>query len=325
MTETILRLLTRLSEAGDDAILPGELAAPFFGPVFDRLLAKRVLVEQAPLSDWDVCDACECGLPCRPIRKAGDAFRAECPLDRRQDIDLNEDDLRVFCIGAAALASVIGAAAGFGTAPKLAAEKVWRLGDTPSGRAVFLALESAALTGDGIIASLRQAAPGSDITILVPELPVETARRHQDAGFHLIETRAVLTPASDSLGVSIDVAALAPISLFPVLRVRRATAEVQWDGRSVILSRQIFPVFERLLEKAMSRDRVTSGPQVEGTTGREAKDLVRELRDAFKAAGFTDAESKVMIETVRSRGYRLGVPATGIVVDRLTGANQAII
>ena len=93
MTETILRLLTRLSEAGGDAILPGELAAPFFGPVFDRLLAKRVLVEQAPLSDWEVCDVCECGLPCRPIRKVGDAFRADCPFDHRQDIELTEDDV----------------------------------------------------------------------------------------------------------------------------------------------------------------------------------------------------------------------------------------
>ncbi|KGJ07911.1 hypothetical protein [Paracoccus sphaerophysae] len=60
---------------------------------------------------------------------------------------------------------MIGTAAGFGTAPKLAAEKVWRLGDTPSGRAVFLALEPTALTGDGIIASLHQVALGSDITI----------------------------------------------------------------------------------------------------------------------------------------------------------------
>ncbi|MFN3314596.1 MAG: hypothetical protein ACK46Q_14180, partial [Hyphomonas sp.] len=184
MTETILRLLTRLSEAGDDAILPGELAAPFFGPVFDRLLAKRVLIEQAPLADWEVCDACECGLPCRPIRKAGDGYRAECLLDRRHDVDLTEDDLRVFRIGGEALASVIGTAAGFRAAPKLAAEKVWRLGDTPSGRAVFLALEPAALTGDGIIVSLRQAAQGSDITILAPELPTEAARRHYDAGFY---------------------------------------------------------------------------------------------------------------------------------------------
>lgn len=315
MTETILRLLTRLSEAGDDAILPGELAAPFFGPVFDRLLAKRVLVEQAPLSDWNVCDACECGLPCRPIRRAGDAFRAECPLDRRHDVELTEDDLRVFRIGDEALASMIGAAAGFGTAPKLAAEKVWQLGDTPSGRAVFLALEPAPLTGDGIIASLRQAAQGSDITILAPELSAVAARRHHDAGFHLIETVAVLMPAYNGLGVSIDIADLAPAPLSPSLRVRRATAEVQWDGRSVILSRQIFPVFERLLEKALSRDQVASGSHIEGTTGRDAKDLIRELRNAFRGAGFTEAESKALIVTVRNRGYRLGIPKSKIQFD----------
>lgn len=315
MKETILQLLTRLSEAGDDAIFPGELAAPYFGPVFDRLLAKRVLVEQAPLADWEVCDSCECGLPFRPIRKMGEAFRAECPLDRRQDVDLTKDDLRVFRIGADALASLIGAAAGFGVASKLAAEKIWRLGDTPSGRAVFLALEPAALTVNGIVASLRQAAQGSDITILAPQLPAETARRHYDAGFHLVETLAMLTPTSNGLGVTIDIAALAPIPLAPVLRVRRATAEVQWEGRSVILSRQIFPVFERLLEKALSRDQVASQSHVEDTTAREAKDLIRELRAAFRNAGLTDAESKVLIATVRNRGYRLGVPAYEIVVE----------
>ena len=314
MTETILRLLTRLSEAGDDAILTGDLA-PFFGPVFDRLLAKRVLVEQAPLSDWDVCYACECGLPCRPIRKAGDAFRAECPLDHRQDIDLTNEDLRVFRIGGDALASAIGAAAGFGAAPKLATHKVWLLGETPSGRTVFLALEREALVGDGIIATLRQIAKRSDITILAPELLPEVAQRHNDAGFHLVETLAVLTPASNSLGVVIDSAALDPVPLAPVLRVRKQTAEVQWNGRSVILSRQIFPVFERLLEKALSRDQLASGFHVEGTTGREAKDLIRELRDAFKAAGFTNPESRALIATVRGRGYRLGVVAADIVVD----------
>lgn len=315
MTETILQLLTRLSEAGDDAILSGELAAPFIGPGLDRLLAKRVLVEQAPLSDWEVCDACECGLPCRPIRKVGDGFQAECPLDRRQDINLTEDDLRVFRIGTAALVSAIGAAAGFGEAPKIVVDKVWRLGDTTSGRALFLALEPAALTRDGIIASLRQAAQSSDVTILAPSLPGEAARRHQDAGFHLIATRAVLKPATNGFGAAIDIAALALIPLAPVLCFRKASAEVQWKDRSVILSRQIFPVFERLLEKAMSRDQIASQSHVEGTTAREAKDLIRELRDAFKAAGFTDAESKTLIASVRGRGYRLGAHASDIVVD----------
>ena len=315
MTETILQLLTRLSEAGDDAILSGAVAESHYGSEFDRLLRKRVLIEAAPVSDWDVCDACECGLHFRPIRKAGDGFRAECPLDRRQDIELNEGDLRMFRIGAAALASVIGAAAGFGPAPIPAADKVWRLGETPSGRAVFLALEPAGLIGDGIAAALRLAAQGCDITILAPGLPVEAARRLDDAGFHLIETLAVLMPASNGLGVGIDVAALVPIPLAPALRVRRATAEVQWGGSSVILSRQIFPVFERLLDKALSRDQVASGSYVEGTTAREAKDLIRELRNALKTAGFTDAESKALIMTVRNRGYQLGVVAADIAVD----------
>jgi len=51
MTETILRLLTRLSEAGDDAIIPGELAAPFlarsFEPVAGETCPRR---GQAPLT-----------------------------------------------------------------------------------------------------------------------------------------------------------------------------------------------------------------------------------------------------------------------------------
>lgn len=40
-----------------------------------------------------------------------------------------------------------------------------------------------------------------------------------------------------------------------------------------------------------------------------------QLRDAFKAAGFTDAESKALIVTVRNRGYRLGVVSADIVVE----------
>lgn len=310
-----MRLLTRLSEAGDDAILSGELVAPFHGPVFDRLLAKRVVVEQAPLADWDVCETCECGLQCRPIRPVGGAFIAECPLDRRQDVVLTEDDLRVFRIGKVALASAIATVAGFEAPPRLVAEKLWQLGTLSSGRAVFLGLEPAAFIRDGIPATLRQAGQELDITILAPELPAETASRLRDAGFHLVETLALLTPASNGLGAAIDLAALVPVPLAPLLRVRKAAAEVQWGNRSVILSHQIFPVFQRLLDRALSRDQVASRSDVEGTTGREAKDLIRELRDAFKDVGFTDAETKTLIATVRGRGYRLGVSAAGISVD----------
>jgi hypothetical protein len=316
MTETILRLLTQLSEAGTDAILTGEMARPFQGPVFGRLLARRIVIEDAPLTEWEVCDRCDCGLASRRVRSVGDnRFRAECPLDRRQDVDLTEDDLRVYRVGGPALASTISAVVGFSESPHQLVDGLWQLGTLPSGQILFLALEPAALTGGNIAATLRQAAQGQDVTIIAPVVPAPAAMRLRDAGFHLVETLSVMKPVSGGLGITIDPASLSPAPATATLRVRTGTAEVQWVGRSVILSHQLFPVFQRLLEKALTRDQVASRSHVEGTTGREAKDLIRELRAALISAGFTNAETMALIVTVRGRGYRLGAPAFGILVD----------
>lgn len=320
MTETILRLLTRLSEAGDDAILTGEMAKPFQGTTFDRLLARRLLIEQAPTREWEVCDRCDCGLSLRSIRATESGFRAECPFDQRQDVDLTEDDLRVYRIGAAALASAISVAAGLSAHPAQLVDGIWQLGNTQSGRAVFLVLKSATITGDGIAAMLRQAVQGQEITILAPDLPPAAAKRLRDAGLHLVETLSVMVAADDGFGASIRPSALSPAQAAEMLRIQVSAAEVNWAGRSVILSHQLFPVFNRLVDKAQSRDQVASVSHVEGTTGREAKDLIRELRAAFVAAGFTKAETEALIVTVRGRGYRLGILATGIVIEGRTAA-----
>lgn len=316
MTETILRLLTRLSEAGDDAILTGAVARPFQGPLFERLLSRRVIVEDARLTEWDVCDRCDCGLASRPIRSVGgERFRAECPLDRAQDVNLTEDDLLVYRVEAAGLASVIGAVAGFKDAPSQLVKGLWQIGVLPSGRIVILAFEAVALTGETIVPTLRQTAQGQDATILVPAIPPGAAKRLRDVGFHIVETLSVMVPVAGGFGVAIDSATLSPPPGPGSLRIRSASAEVEWLGRSVVLSHQLFPVFQRLLAKAKTRDQVASGPEVEGTTGREAKDLIRELRAALVAAGFTKAEAETLIATARGRGYRLGVPASGIQID----------
>jgi len=316
MTETILRLLTQLSEADSEAILTGEMARPFQGPVFERLLARRIIIEDASLTEWEVCDRCDCGLASRRIRSVGDhRFRAECPLDQRQDVHLTEDDLRVYRVWDLALASAISAVAGFSDSPPQLVEGLWQLGALPTGRIVFLALELATFTGGTIVATLRQAAQGQDVTILAPALPPSAALRLREVGFHLVEPLSVMVPVLSSFGVAIDPASLSPAPATATLRVRTGTAEVQWAGRIVILSHQLFPVLQRLLEKALTRDQVASGSHIEGTTGREAKDLIRELRAAFVAAGFTKAETEALIVTVRSRGYRIGVPAAEILVD----------
>jgi hypothetical protein len=228
---------------------------------------------------------------------------------------LTEDDLRVYRVAGPALVSAISAMAGFGVSPPQLINGVWQLGALPSGRIVFLSLEPAALTGETIAATLRQSAQGQDITILAPALLPSAALRLHEAGFHLVETLSVMVPVLSGFGVAIDPASLSPAPAAAVLRVKTGAAEVHCMGRTVILTHQLFPVFQRLLEKALTRDQVASGFHVEGTTAREAKDLIRELRDAFRGAGFTDVESKNLISTVRNRGYRLGVPAAKILVD----------
>ena len=86
MTETLPRLLLRLSEAGDPAILWGRQAAPHAGRDFERLLDHGVLVEQAPATEWDVCPACDCGLDARPVQQVNGQHIAVCPTDRRSDV-----------------------------------------------------------------------------------------------------------------------------------------------------------------------------------------------------------------------------------------------
>lgn len=315
MTETTLRLLTRLSEAGNDAILAGDMAASIPGPVFKRLLARGVLIERAPLAYWDTCDLCDCGLYARKIRPNGTGYRAECPLDRRRDVDLSKDDLRVYSIDAASLASAISITAGFSADPPEIAAGLWMLGSMASGRSVFLALEVRSVAYDGALLRLRQASKGQGIRLLGPKLPTNIAMTFEDAGIIAIETAQALIPGSGLFGATVDGGAIEPAALKPKLQLRSGTGEVQWMGRSVILSHQLFPVFRQLAEAGRTRDPIVSGPKLEGTSGREAKDLIRELRDAFKSAGFAPEEVMALIQVARSRGYHLGIPAADIVID----------
>lgn len=315
MTEPILRLLTRLSEAGSGAVLPGGLAQPYRGPAFDRLLAKRILVEAAPLTHWEVCDDCSCGLVSRPVKLRGEEFLAECPLDGRQDVALIEEDLTVFRIGAKELASAISAAAGFTGTAVFVADGLWTLGRLPNGRYVILAFSADALAHPMAPAALRAATEGAEATILSPTLSAEAAQRLRGAEFHLVETTDVLAALEDRTVVGLDPAIFSPARANETFLVRKATAELHWRGRRVQFTRQIFPVFLRLVEMSQRRGEFASHPYLEDTTGRVAKDLMREVRKAFTAAGFAKAEIEPLIQSERSRGYRLTLGSDQIVVE----------
>ena len=113
MTETLATLLWRLSEGGVPAIFPGCLAKDHFGPEFDGLLNRRIVVELARVTEWSICDACECGLSERPIQTIGDRLIATCPLDSARDAALEPDDTRQFEINIARLVAETANQSGF--------------------------------------------------------------------------------------------------------------------------------------------------------------------------------------------------------------------
>lgn len=310
----ITTLLKLLNDTGDAAVLSGPVARPYFGPVFDRLVKARVLVEQAPLEDWDLCKGCECGLLARPVRPYGDRFRADCPLDASRDVVLDRDDLRVFEIGVAALMDEIATTAGFDQPPVEIIKGVWCLGETRSGRGIYYGLNLASSDRSSLIAIIRQSSKTGRATIITPNASPAAKQWMQEAGIDHVNASDVVKPAENRLGFAFDHQALGTTTGAAELVVRLEAAQIEWQGRSVVFSHQIFPVFLRLLQKAQSRDQIASGPFLEDTTGREAKDLIRELRDQIKAAGCTDAECKSLVKTARSRGYFLGVAAESISV-----------
>ncbi len=97
MTDSLTALLLRRSEGGCPLLLGGQ-AKSHFGRAFDRLLARRVLVELAPATEWPVCGTCECGMDARVIREINGELRALCFLDSACDAILIPDDLRAFRI-----------------------------------------------------------------------------------------------------------------------------------------------------------------------------------------------------------------------------------
>jgi len=310
----ITTLLKLLNDAGDAAVLSGSVARRYSGPIFDRLLKARVLVEQAPLEDWDLCIGCECGLLARPVRPHGDRFRADCPLDASRDVFLEPDDLRAFEIGVAVLMHEIGAAAGFDPSPVEIIKGVWCLGKTLSGRGIYYCLNLASLDRSSLIAVIRQSNKTGRATIITQNASSVSKQWLQEAGIDHAKAEDVVKSAENRLGFVFDHQALDAATGVPELIVRSEIAQIEWQGRSVTFTHQIFPVFLRLLEKTQSRDRIASGPFLEDNTGREAKDLIRELRDQMKTVGFSDAESKSLINTARNRGYFLGVDAENISV-----------
>ena len=314
MIETLPRLLLRLSEAGDPAILLGRQAASHAGRDFERLLGRGVLVEQAPATEWDVCSACDCGLDARPIECIDGQCVAICPTDRRSDVVLGEDDLRSFRIHPPALVHEIAMASGFGDEPSPVAVGVWHLGQTSSQRALFLALLRDAVLQPGTIGLMRSVARSSPVTVIAPTMAADDLARLVDAGLHLASGADCIATS----GFAIDQSKLEPqLRLAPRLVIRRTAKIVSLDGMPRTLSDQEFQLLVLLAEHALKSPAIIENRTIEAhiwganihKISSQVREPVRALRDAL-AVGSADAEAiRVLIENRRNpNGYRLALP-----------------
>jgi len=313
MSAGLVRLLLQQSEGGDPAMLWGRAAKPHFGGAFDRLLARGVIVEEAPATSWPPCDGCECGTDERPIQRMDGRIVAACPFDANSDAVLDDDDLRSFRIQTSALMREIASASGFGSDPCEVIKGVWHLGNTSAGRAVFVAPSTSRAVQSGIIPVLRLTARDGPMILAAPALPSAERRGLEEAGVDLIHLgQSVGSNGDMPFALEHSRLALAPTAN-PRLVIRQSAQQVNLDGVARPLSPQSFELLTLLAERALTDDPFASSGDVEGRIwgtlvhklSRPARDVVRELRDAL-AAGASDPESvRGLIENHRNRGWRL--------------------
>jgi len=311
MTGTIYALLLQQSELGPAASLWGRPASRHFGKLFDRLLAKGVLCEQAPAQTWATCEYCSCDYDHRLIREINGRLLAMCPWDHKADDELQPDDLRSFAIRREKLVDLIREANNLGPATSEIMPRLWRVGETKGGRSVLIALDRQALAQPGLTTVIKASEQARDITLLCPELPAPEAQVFRDAGIMPVVLAKALS-MSDAGWPVLDVAMLEPDLNRARIIVRSSAELLAIDGIELRLSRQMNKLFTALAKAVFKPDPFLSPYAIEDMMGREGRDVIRDLRSALIAEGLEKTVVAELIETRRSRGWHLKVDVSDI-------------
>jgi len=301
MTDTLIALLLRRTEQGRSAHLWGREARPHHGRAFDRLVAAGVLVEEPPMEAWSTCTHCHCGFDWRPIQRIGARIVAACPIDAGSDTELEEDDLRSFAIDASALVAQLASESDLDGAVEEIAPHLWLLGRLHTGRMVVLALDKDAIAHPGATLLIRAVAAGTPATLLAPSPTASERRRFKEAGIDLVETLSALTPGPRGID-RLDRHALTPKAAGPRLSIRVTVRAVLVDGTPQRVPPQPFNLLALLARAVRDGDGPVSNRAIEDATGRDARDLVRELRDALSAGRANASELRNWIEARRGLG-----------------------
>ncbi|SLN75455.1 helix-turn-helix domain-containing protein [Roseisalinus antarcticus] len=307
-------LWTRLSDSGPAVSISGRALRRFPEGDVDRLLRARVLIERRKADNWPVCAHCDCGLDARPVRYVGQELRACCPDNPAEDVILEEGDLKRFGIDARRLAAQIAASGGLAGSVATVVDDVWMLGNTPADGALMLCRDVDRLEAPGAILAMKSAAAPRLVTVIVHEPDPALVLRLREAGIEVWAlTDVVRTSAEGADRLVLDGARVSTGAVRLVLH-RRAQSAVL-DGRRLDLPPQMFMLFNMFVERSLQRDPVLKAQEIEAQFQRTPREIVRDLRKSLVVSGLAEETAEALIQTVRTRGYCLGLAPSEAAIE----------
>lgn len=308
MSETLLTLLLRLSEADDPTLLPGKLAAPHRGVAFDRLLIAGVIEQLASLTHWPPCAGCECG-GAREIRKRNKGVVAECPLDPASDETLSPEDIALYAINARRIVQELGG----GGATELATSGLWRLPDGADSRPRFLTLRRQVIDDPSLPAALRSHGKGAKIALVGPS-PLEAARRAfaEATDVRLFPlSKAIVLDDDGKLRLQPDVQASQRLA--PKLLVDLSAELVLVEGVEQLVTGQAYRLLQLFVGAGTSGKWIASQDISDRFGGRPASDIVRELKNALsKGRRNRDDIRAWIVRRASPSSYRIDLPEEAV-------------
>lgn len=302
----LIWLWKRQNKAGARPEVSGRLLRRFPEAEINKMLRARILIEDRKIDSWGTCAHCDCGYDARMIQEINGKLVACCPLDPSQDVFLEPADLMRYRIDGEPLIAAIAAAGKLTETPAVISAGLWSMGKAATGRSIFLCRSPRDMFAPGISMLLKSLAGGTPPIVVFDEIDQASGIRLRDMEIDVHNVSELLR-ADGNGGEMISFDGLLPAGNRVRLIVHRSSQAVTLDGRVLDLPSQMLALVRLFAEQAVGPDPRLKKQDIEINTGREPKEIFRDLRNALIGCGLRRAEVDELFVLVRGIGYRLAL------------------
>jgi len=300
----LIWLWKRLNKTGARPEVSGRLLRRFPEADIAKLLKARILVEDRKVETWGTCVHCDCGYDARIIQGIDGKLIACCPFDPSQDVILEPNDLMRYRIDGDRLILAIAAAGKLIGPPTAISAGLWSMGRSATGSSIFLCRSPGDIFAPGISLLLKSMAGKTRPIVVFEQIdPISGIRlRDMEIDVHGLD-EIIYEDQDGSERVVFD--ALMPRCDRVRLVVDRSRQAATLDGRVLDLPSQMIALVRLFADQAIQPDPRLKKQEIEINTGREAKEIMRDLRNALIGCGLARAHVDELFVSVRGIGYRL--------------------